>query len=67
MFDMPSLSIAVHCCFSAYYIYNITFPQPISQFMVFLEHYVYKLKPSQKLSLTLSALIESLARETINQ
>ena len=29
VFEMPSLSVALHCCFSAYYIYNISYPQPI--------------------------------------
>lgn len=65
-FDMPTLSVAIHCCFSAYYIYNITFPQPLSHFLVFLECHVYKMKPSQKPSLSIATLVDSLCRETIS-
>ena len=58
--SVPSLSYALHCCFSCYYIYNISFPADSSPIMVFFEKYVYGLNPSKKLSLTASILIDSL-------
>jgi len=59
---MPSLSCALHCCFAAYYIYNITFPSDLKPLMLFLEKYVYNLEPSQKLPLSASIVIDSLER-----
>ena len=58
--SVPSLSDAMHCCFASYYIYNMSFSANSCQIMVFLEKYVYNLKPSKKLSLTASILLDSL-------
>ena len=44
--SMPYMAIALHCCFASYYIYNISYPSDFSAVMLFLEQYVYRLKPS---------------------
>ena len=60
--SVPSLALALHCCFAAYYLYNISFPSDVSPIMLFLEQYVYHLKPSQKLPLSVSVIIDSLEK-----
>lgn len=59
---MHSLRVALHCCFAAYYIYNISYPPDFGTVMLFLEQYVYKLKPSQKVPLSVCLLIDSLEK-----
>ena len=58
--SVSSLSYAVHCCIACYYIYNISFPCDSSPILVFFEKIIYGLKPSKKLSLTASILIDTL-------
>lgn len=62
--SMPSIATAVHCAFASYYniIYNISFPSDISPLLLFLEQYVYKLKPSQKMPVSVSVIIDNLER-----
>lgn len=60
--SMPSLDMAVHCCFAAYYIYNISYPPDFIPFLMFLEQYIYRLKPSNKLPLTVSLIMDSLEK-----
>ena len=37
--SMPSMKIAVHCCFAVYYIFNLTYPTAIAPpFLLLLEH-----------------------------
>ena len=36
--SMPSMKIAVHCCFAVYYIFNLTYPTAIGPFLLLLEH-----------------------------
>ena len=45
---MPSLSIALHCCFASYFLFNISYPPHFIPVMLFLEKYVYGMTPSQK-------------------
>ena len=59
---MPSLATALHCCFAAYYIYNIQFPLEFSSILLFLEKYVYKLRSSKKLPLSVTVLIDNLEK-----
>lgn len=54
---VSSLSYALHCCFACY---DISFPADSSPVMVFLEKHVYGLRPSKKLSLTASILLDTL-------
>lgn len=60
--SMPSVDTALHCCFAAYYIYNITYPPELRPYLLFLEQYVYCLKPSLKLPLTVSIIVDSLEK-----
>ena len=59
---MPSMAIALHCCFAAYYLYNISYPLEFSPVLMFLETYVYGLKASKKLPLSVSLIVDSLER-----
>lgn len=60
--SMPTLDMAVHCCFAAYYIFNISYPPDLSPFLLFLEQYIYRLKASQKLPLTVSIVMDCLEK-----
>lgn len=62
IFSMPSIATAVHCAFACYYIYNISFTSDTSPLMLFLEQYVYKLKPSQKMPVSVSIIVDNLER-----
>ena len=59
--SMPSMKIAVHCCFAVYYIFNLTYPTAMAPFLLFLEH-VYGLQISKKFPLCVSTLIDSLQK-----
>lgn len=59
---MPSMDFALHCCFAAYYIYNISYPPDLRPYLLFLEQYVYRLRPSQKLPLTISIVVDGLEK-----
>ena len=43
---MPSIATALHFCFASYYVFNISFPPEFRLVMLFLEKFVYNLKPS---------------------
>ena len=58
---MPSMKIAIHCCFAIYYILNISYPATIAPLLLFLEH-VYQLPFSKKVPLCVSTLIDSLEK-----
>ena len=59
--NMPSLSIALHCCFASYFLFNISYPPHFVPVMLFLEKYVYGMTPSQKkLPISVCTLIDSL-------
>ena len=62
---MPSVATALHFCFSAYSVFNISFPQTPSLIVIFLEKYVYGLKPSQKPPLSATVLYDSLQKVLI--
>lgn len=59
---MSSLTMALHFCFASYYVYNITFPSDFRFVLLFLETFVYGLKPSQKVPLGVTVLSDSLER-----
>lgn len=59
---MPSLDVAVHCCFASYYIYNVSYPHHFLPILLFFEQYIYMLKPSQKLPLSVSIIVDSLKK-----
>lgn len=58
--SMPSVVTALHYCFATYYVFNISFPSDYRFVMLFLEKYINMLKPSQKLPMCVSTLIDSL-------
>ena len=58
--SMPSVLTALQYCFAAYYVFNIAFPLQYHLILLFLEKYVYSIKPSQKTPIIVSALIDSL-------
>ena len=60
--SMPSLATALHCCFAAYYMYNIQYPLEFSSVLLFLEKHVYQLKSSKKLPLSVTVLIDNLEK-----
>ena len=62
---MPDIDTALHCCFAAYYIFNISYTPDFKPFLLFLEKYVYRLTPSCKLPLTVSIVIDSLKKTII--
>ena len=59
---MPSVMDALHYCFACYYVFNISYPPEFHLVMLFLEKYVYGLKSSQKLPLSVSILYDSLQK-----
>ena len=59
--SMPSLQMAIHCCFAIYYIFNISYPSATAPLLLFLEH-IYQLPPSKKAPLSVSQFIDSLAK-----
>ena len=60
---MPSLSTAIHFCFASYYIFNISFP---TAFKSILEKYVYGLKSSQKLPMSVVLVHDGMERLNSN-
>ena len=56
---ISSVSLALHYCFASYYIYSISYPTDNNVFFLFMEQYVYQLKPSKKLPLSASLLVDS--------
>lgn len=59
---MPSVAVALHCCFASYYLYNISYPSEFNHIMLFLEQYVYCIKPSRKLPLSVAVIIDCLEK-----
>ena len=59
---MPSLATARHFCFAAYYVCNTTYPPKYRHLLLFLEKFVYNLKPSAKMPLCILNLHDNLIR-----
>ena len=59
---MPSVIDALHYSFSSYYVFNISFPPDFHLLLLFLEKYVYGLKSSMKVPLSISILYDSLEK-----
>ena len=64
---MPSLLSALHYCFAAYYVFNISFPPQYRLVLLFMEQYVYGLNPSQKTPISVSIIIDSLEKILLKQ
>ena len=60
--SLSSIKTAVHFCFAAYYIFNISFPNVYRPILLFLEKYVYGIKPSQKTPMSVQTLIDSIEK-----
>ena len=58
--SMPLVSSALHFCFASYYVFNISFPPEFKLILLFLEAYVYWLKPSQKVPMCVKLLRDSM-------
>ena len=60
--QIPSLATAVHCCFTSYFIFSISYPLHFTPLLLLLE-YIYGMKPSQKkLPISVCTLIDSLEK-----
>lgn len=58
---MPSIVTALHFCFASYYVFNIFFPPEFHPIMLFLDKFLYNLKPSvPKLSFSVVVLSDNL-------
>lgn len=60
--SFSSVSEALHYCFAAYYVFNISYPPPFKSLMIILETYVYGLKATSKEPLTVTIFKDSLKR-----
>lgn len=58
----PTLSMAVHCAFNLYYIFDIAYPRGNKNEMLFLEQVVYKLKPFMSISTTVTVVIDTISK-----
>ena len=61
---VANMATAIHFCFACYYI-NMSFPAPFKYILLFLEKYVYNLKPSQKLPMSV-VLVHDGGLQTLN-
>ena len=59
---MPSMLSALHYCISSYYVFNMSYPPEFRTLMLFLEKYVYGIKPSLSLPLSASVLYDNLLK-----
>lgn len=59
---MPTLLTALHYCMASYYVFNISYPVEFRPFMLFLEKYIYGMKPSLKLPLSVTLLYDNLQK-----
>ncbi|CAI8031482.1 hypothetical protein GBAR_LOCUS17865 [Geodia barretti] len=57
-----TLSTSIHVCFACYYIFNISFPPSYKHILLFLEKYVYGLKSSQKLPMSVVLVHDGMER-----
>ena len=58
----PGLNTALHCCFAAYWVFDIKYPACARNILLFLESLVYKLPTSQRMPTTVVTMIESISR-----
>ena len=59
---VANMATAIHFCFACYYIFNMSFPAPFKYILLFLEKYVYNLKPSQKLPMSVVLVHDGMER-----
>ena len=62
--SMPNIITAVHCCLTAYYIFNIVYPAQTKSICLLLES-VYSMKPSLKMPLHVQSLLNSLSKISV--
>ena len=62
IFPLASVTTALHFCFASYYVFNISFPPQFRLVLLFLEKYIYSLKPSQKHPLSVTVLHDNLLK-----
>ena len=57
-----TLSTSIHVCFACYYIFNISFPPSHKHILLFFEKYVYGLKSSNKLPMSVVLVHDGMER-----
>ena len=62
VFIVSSISLGLHFCFAAYYVFNLSFPNDFRLPLLYLEKFVYGLKPSSKLPLSLCNFYDNMSR-----
>ena len=60
--QMPSVNMAVHCCFGAYWVFGMKYPPCARYLLLFLENVVYELPISQRLPTSVITMIDSLTK-----
>ena len=60
--SVSTLTEGLHYYFSAYYVFNISYPPSIKPLMLLLESEVYGLKPSAKVPLSVAVLQDNLLK-----
>ena len=61
VFIVPSVLLGLHFCFASYYVFNLSFPNEFRLPLLYLEKFVYGLKPSSKLPLSLSNFYDNVS------
>lgn len=56
---MPSVDMAIVCCFFSFYIFNIKYPTSLRALYLFFEC-IFKLKPSSPLPTSVQVLLDSI-------
>lgn len=60
--DCKSLKDALLDLVVTYYVYDISYPKPLSAFFVFLQHFVFGMKDRQHVPLSASKLWQNLSK-----
>ena len=59
---VPSVMAGLHYCFTSYYVFNISFPNEFRLPMLFLEKFIYGLKPLAKSPLSVINFYDNVSR-----
>lgn len=59
---MPNLSMALHACFAAYFVFDIQYPMFAHSLLLFLEKIVYEFPSSQRLPTTVITFMDSISK-----
>ena len=60
--SMPSVTKALNFWFCSYYVFNISFPTAFKSILMFLEKYIYGLRPSKKIPIHIMLLNDGMKR-----